>query len=49
MLILRFLQDLVDLRSRQPRQPLFLDLERYLVQAPGIPLNESWMLPSWKK
>jgi hypothetical protein len=24
-------------------------LEPYLVQAPGIPLNESWMLPSWKK
>ncbi len=24
-------------------------LEPYLVQAPGIPLNESWVLPSWKK
>ena len=24
-------------------------LEPYLAQAPGIPLNESWMLPSWKK
>jgi Tol biopolymer transport system component len=24
-------------------------LEPYLVQAPGIPLNESWMLPTWRK
>lgn len=24
-------------------------LQSHLVQAPGIPLNESWMLPTWKK
>ena len=24
-------------------------LEPHLVQAPGIPLNESWILPSWKR
>ncbi len=24
-------------------------LQPYLVQVPGIPLNESWMLPTWKK
>ncbi len=24
-------------------------LEPYLVQAPGVPLNESWMMPSWVK
>ena len=24
-------------------------LEPYLVQAPGVPLTESWMLPTWKK